>query len=150
MKQLDSHWKNFHEMWYFIIFRKSVKKIQVSLKYDKNNVYFVWRPMYILIYLSQFFLEWEIFQKNRAEKIEIHVVCSFFFSKIVPFVIYCRKTWQSQASHRQQYSACLLYAVDLRPQTFSRNMFYLLRFHFINGYTKAPLCYVIRTLAVLL
>jgi hypothetical protein len=27
------------------IFRKSVKKTQVSLKYDKNNVYFTSRPM---------------------------------------------------------------------------------------------------------
>jgi len=30
-----------------IIFRKSVEKIQVSLKYDKNNGYFTCRPMYI-------------------------------------------------------------------------------------------------------
>ena len=29
------------------IFRKSVEKIQVSLKYYKNNEYFTWRPIYI-------------------------------------------------------------------------------------------------------
>ena len=31
----------------FYIFRKSVDKIQVSLKSDKNNGYFTWRYMYI-------------------------------------------------------------------------------------------------------
>jgi hypothetical protein len=34
------------------IFRKSVEKIQVSLKSDKNNGYFTWRPMYIYDYIS--------------------------------------------------------------------------------------------------
>jgi len=28
---------DFHEIWYFNVFQKSVKKIQVSLKSDKNN-----------------------------------------------------------------------------------------------------------------
>jgi len=31
----------------FDVFRKSVEKIQVSLKSDKNNGYFTWRTMYI-------------------------------------------------------------------------------------------------------
>ena len=37
MEQLGSHWTDFHEIWYLIIFRKTVEKIQVSLKSDKNN-----------------------------------------------------------------------------------------------------------------
>jgi len=37
MEQLGSHWKNFHEILYFNIFRKSVDKIPVSLKSDKND-----------------------------------------------------------------------------------------------------------------
>jgi len=40
MKQLGSHWTDFHEILYLIIFRKSVEKIRVSLKFDKNNGYF--------------------------------------------------------------------------------------------------------------
>jgi hypothetical protein len=47
MEQLGAHWKDFREMWYFKIFRKSVEKIHVSLKSDKNNGYFIWRPMNI-------------------------------------------------------------------------------------------------------
>jgi len=37
MEQLRSNWRDFHEIWYRRIFRKSVEKIQVSLKPDKNN-----------------------------------------------------------------------------------------------------------------
>jgi hypothetical protein len=37
MEQLGSHWTDFHEIWYLYIFRKSVEKIQVLLKSDKNN-----------------------------------------------------------------------------------------------------------------
>jgi hypothetical protein len=29
------------------VFRKSIENIQISLKSDKNNGYFTWRPMYI-------------------------------------------------------------------------------------------------------
>jgi hypothetical protein len=55
MEQLGSHWRilwnlivnGFYEIWYLSIFRKFVDKIQVSLKSDKNNGYFTWKPMYI-------------------------------------------------------------------------------------------------------
>jgi hypothetical protein len=39
MEQLGFHSTDFHEIWYLNIFRKSVEKIQVSLKSDKNNGY---------------------------------------------------------------------------------------------------------------
>jgi hypothetical protein len=39
MKQLGSHWMDSHENWYWIIFRKSIKKIQVTLKSYKNKGY---------------------------------------------------------------------------------------------------------------
>ena len=47
MKQLGSHWRDFHDIWYLTIFRKSVQKTQVSLQADRNNEYFTWSPMYI-------------------------------------------------------------------------------------------------------
>ena len=40
MEQLSSQRTDFHEIWYLRIFRKSVQKIQVSLKSNKNNGYF--------------------------------------------------------------------------------------------------------------
>jgi hypothetical protein len=37
----------FYGIWYFSIFHKSVRKIQVSLKFDKNDGHFTWRCTYI-------------------------------------------------------------------------------------------------------
>ena len=48
MEQIGSNWKNFHEILYVSIFKnKSVQKIQVPLKSDKNNGYFSWKHFYI-------------------------------------------------------------------------------------------------------
>jgi len=47
MEPFCSHYNDFHENWYLNIFRKYVKKIQVSLKSDKNNGYVTWRPIYV-------------------------------------------------------------------------------------------------------
>jgi len=38
MQQLGSHWTDFRKIWYLNIFRKSVEKIQASLKSDKKKV----------------------------------------------------------------------------------------------------------------
>jgi len=47
---IGSHRADFHEMRYWSIFLKSVKKLQVSLKHSKNN--FAWRPVYIFDHIS--------------------------------------------------------------------------------------------------
>jgi len=39
-EQLGSHWTDFEEICYLVIFRQSVQKIQVSLKSDMNIGYF--------------------------------------------------------------------------------------------------------------
>ena len=41
IEQLSSHWTDFHEVLYLSIFRKSVEKIQVSLKSDNNSGYYI-------------------------------------------------------------------------------------------------------------
>jgi hypothetical protein len=46
-EQLGPFWTYFHDIWYFSIFWKSVRKIQVPLKSDKNNGYYTWRLTYI-------------------------------------------------------------------------------------------------------
>jgi hypothetical protein len=43
-EQLGSHWTDFQEILYSIVFQKYAVKIQVSLKSDKNNGYFTRRP----------------------------------------------------------------------------------------------------------
>ena len=52
------------------------------LLYVKTNTHF-WS------YLSQFFLEWEMFQTKHIDKIKTYILCSVtvFLSKILPFVM---------------------------------------------------------------
>ena len=83
-ERLGSHWREFHEIWYLSIFRKSVEKIQVSLKPDKNNRYFTWRPVVKLWYLAQFFLKWENFQSKFVEKFKTHFIFNNFSWKSCP------------------------------------------------------------------
>ena len=52
VEQLGFHWTNFNEILYLSIFWKSVAKIEVSLRLDKNYRYFTWRGMYILYHIS--------------------------------------------------------------------------------------------------
>ena len=40
MEQLGFHWTYYNEIWHLGIFLKSVAKIQVSLKSNKNKGYF--------------------------------------------------------------------------------------------------------------
>ena len=47
VEKLGSHWTDLHRTWYLRIARKSVEKIQVSLKSDKNDVYLTRRPLHI-------------------------------------------------------------------------------------------------------
>ena len=56
MEQLGTHGKDFHEIWYLSIFRKSVQKIQVTLKYGKNNGYFN-EDLYTLMIASLWILQ---------------------------------------------------------------------------------------------
>ena len=100
MVQLGFNWKDFHVIWYLSIFRKSVEKIEVSLKYDKNNVYCMWRPIYIYDHVSHFFLELEMFHTKVIEKLKTQILCSitsplfFFFSKIFPLMRYVGKYYR--------------------------------------------------------
>ena len=40
MEQRGFHWKEFDDTWYLSFLRKSVEKIQVLLRSEKNNEYF--------------------------------------------------------------------------------------------------------------
>ena len=55
MEQLSPYLKHFHEIWYVSIFKKSTKKIQVSLRSEKNDGHFTWKPIYIFHHISLIF-----------------------------------------------------------------------------------------------
>jgi hypothetical protein len=80
MERLGSYWTDFYEIWHLNIFRKSVEKIQVSLKSDKNNECLTCRPIHIFVsYLAQFLWDWEMFQTKVVEKIKTHILYSITF-----------------------------------------------------------------------
>ena len=47
MEQLGSNVTNFREILFLSVFLKYFEKIEVQWESDKNNGYFVWRPLYI-------------------------------------------------------------------------------------------------------
>jgi hypothetical protein len=77
----------------FEYFRKSVKKIQVSLKSDKNKGYFTWSPIYVLyrvkrmrilychvwpVRLHHIFLHYLIYNKIFGKKGNAHKIVFWF------------------------------------------------------------------------
>jgi hypothetical protein len=68
MEQLGSYLTNFHQIWYLSSFRKSVEKIHVSLKPDKQQrTFYMNANTHFWTHLAQF-LEWEKFQIKFVEK----------------------------------------------------------------------------------
>ena len=79
MEQLGYRRTDFQEIWYLRIFRKSVEKIQVSTKPDKNNGYFTWRPIDFLIISRWILLRMRNVSDRVLDKIETHILCSITF-----------------------------------------------------------------------
>jgi hypothetical protein len=95
IQQLRFSWKDFHEILYFSIFRKSVEEIEVLLKSDKKNMYFACRLTYIFNSISQVFQEWEIFQTScRGSR--THILCS-----VVLFLFFLQscRLWENGAEY---------------------------------------------------
>ena len=82
MQQLGFHWMDFREIWYLMVFLKSVEKTQVLLKSDKNNGHFTWRPIYIFDHISLSSSHKEKYFRQKLYRNSKHIVCStcFFFS----------------------------------------------------------------------
>ena len=82
MEQLGSHWKDFHESRRLSIFRKSVEKIQFSLKCDRNNGYFRWRSIYIYLYHTlSVLLRMRNVSSKAVDKIKPHFIFYNFTKK---------------------------------------------------------------------
>jgi len=75
MEQLGSNWTDFQEIRYLRIFRKPVKKIQVSLNSDKNEWYFTWRPTHIFYHISLISSYNETFFRQKIQRQSKHAFC---------------------------------------------------------------------------
>ena len=118
--ELGSCWKDLYEVSYMSIFRKSVEKIQISWKYDKNNGYFIWKPKYILIIPRSILLRMRNVldtscTENQNTDFMFH---NLFFRKSFRLWDIVSKIWYSQTGHkRQQNKAQALYVLAKATHT---------------------------------
>jgi hypothetical protein len=98
MEHLGSQWKDFHEIRYLSIFRKSVEKIQVSLKSDNNNGT-VHHNQYTLLFISRLILlrMTDVWQ-TAVEKFRTHILCTLTFS--INCAV-CKIMWKQYGTARQ-------------------------------------------------
>ena len=130
--QLGSHRTDFYEIWYLSIFRKSVEKIQVFVKSDKNNGYFAWRhstyilPRWILLRMRSIFSPWKSCRSwDNVEKKSGRT----------------RQVKEGNIIRRMRLACWITKATNTHTLT--------LLSHGNSGYANAPPCYVICTLHAL-
>ena len=136
MKQLGSHWTEFHEISWFRIFRKSIQKIQVSLKSDKNTGHLTRRPVYMSDLSRSVLLRMQhISDKSRRKTRNTHFISSnIFFEYLAVYVIMWKNIVErGGGGYSRQYGACVLHAGYLRLQTHTQVVTYALIFHCNNG-----------------
>jgi hypothetical protein len=116
--KLGSDWADFREIWYLNNFRKSVEKIKVSLKWDKNNGYFTWRPIHIFITSHSILLrKRQVSDKLCGENQNTHFKFNNFISYNRAFYEIMWKNIVEPGKPRWQYGACAFYVAYLRLQT---------------------------------
>jgi len=91
VEQLSSTGPILMEFDIWVFFWKCVKKIQVSLKCDKNIWYSTWRPLYICSEISLNSQNEKCLGKNVVEKIKTHFV--FFCVCVVRVCVCVWKLW---------------------------------------------------------
>jgi hypothetical protein len=91
------------------MFRKSIEKIPLSLKSDKNNRYFTRRIMYIFIITCSFLFRMSNVWNKFVEKIKTHVLNAIiFFSKILPLWDYAKKYCRAGQTIDDAHAYCIL------------------------------------------
>ena len=148
MKQLGSHWTDFPRNFIFEYFSKVYRESQVSLKSDRNIECFTTTNTHFWSHLAQFFLEWEMFQTKVVETSK-HKFYAHFFSRKSYL---CEITWKSVESGGPQMTTWRMRIarwITNATDTHSEYVVFM-AFPCNSGCTNAPLCYVIRTLPLLL
>ena len=115
IEQLGSHWTDFYEMRCLRIFRNSIEKIQVLLKSDKTNGYFIHEDLCTFIFISCSLL---LRRRNLSDKgyreNQNTILCSiifFFFENRAVFEMRWKNNVQPGRPHPTiQYGTCALHA----------------------------------------
>jgi hypothetical protein len=104
-EQLGSHWTDFYEIWCLGIFRKTVEKIQVPLKSDKNNGNFTQIRAYIGDNISFIFsLNKKCSEKTCRRNQNTHFISNDVSKIVVPFNRQYGEIRYSRTDHRWKYN----------------------------------------------
>ena len=137
---LGSHWTDSHEIWYLSMFREIFKKIQISLKSDKNNRYFTWWSMYIFDHISLSLL---LRMRNIWNKSDRENICTIFQENFFENHAVYEIMWNNTVERvRPQMTIWRLHLHAGYLRLHTHNMQYLLLFHCNSGFTNAPRCYI--------
>jgi hypothetical protein len=106
---------DFHEIWHMSIFRKSFENIQVSF-----TALHIKKYINLWSYMTQFFLEWKMFQTRVVEKIKTHILfpITFFSENRAVYEI----MWKNIVQPGRPHGARALLAGSLRLQTHTQNL----------------------------
>ena len=73
--------------------------------WHERRVLHIQTNVHLWSYLSEFFLEWEIFQRKVVEKIGTHICIQKLFAKIVPLMTECGQICYSKTDRTSEYNA---------------------------------------------
>jgi hypothetical protein len=131
----------------FDYFRKSVYKIQDSLKSDKNNKYTTWRTTYIYDNISLVSFYNEKYFTEVVKNVKRRFILRNIIFLIMPFMR-SKKIFYSQARHIWQYGARAMLVGYLKLQTYTHKLWYLLIYDCNNVCTNGRR-YFVRTVPAL-
>jgi hypothetical protein len=119
MVQLGFHWTDFDETRCSNFYRKSVEKIQVSLKSDKNNGYFTWRRFDIFddISLNSSYNE-KCFRQKVVKRMKPHI---FMFNNLFPKIAPKNVVENERPQMTSKYGVYTLHAGLARLYALLRN-----------------------------
>ena len=132
----------------WVLFEKSVEKMHISLKCNKNNGYLTWIPVYFLAISRSFRLRMKtISDKSCRGNQKTHFVFSNFKKKSYPLwdkvEEFCRAGRPQMTIWRMRIACWIPKATNTHSEYVM-----LLIFHCNNGYTNAPQYCVILTISV--
>jgi len=142
MEQLCFHSMDFREIWYLSISRKSVEKIQVSLKPDKND-----GALHLKTFIHLWFylvLEWETFQTKVVETIKTRILCWGSFVVFENLAVYEVKVEEYGTARQATYDSIIrrmrIACWIPNDKTYEQNMYCVQLFDGNSGEANAPLC----------
>jgi hypothetical protein len=93
-------------------------------------------------YLTQFFLEWEMFHTKVVEKVKTHILCSITFPKLCCLWDNVKKCGRARQATDDNTVWCMHFACWIIKARDTHSKYVLLLFHGNNGYANVPWCYI--------